>query len=155
MKRAFIACILVVAAKSSFADTNPILQDLEHLCLRPSDVKKHLIIEGDGKADGGVIVRLFGLHVEGAARFAKEEWNGVQAALPPWDVAIDSASYRSCVERLLPIFMSKYKDSKRALNRDGVPQQNRGGVSVYGNENGVTVINGGTGNNVTNNFSRN
>src|ERR1700724_4201211 len=87
MKYSIIAGFFLATMASSHADPNPTRQDIEHLCLRPSDVKSHVLIEGDGQADGGVIIRLLGLHLNGSARFTKEEWNGVQAALPSTDVA--------------------------------------------------------------------
>jgi hypothetical protein len=152
MKCSIVVSLFLAVTAPSYADTNPLVQDVEHICLRPSDQKSHLLIEGDGKTDGGFIIRLFGLQVNGSAHFTKEEWDGVLAALPPRDVAIDSDSYRKCVEHLVPIFMSKYKES-------GLPSNNieagHGEISVNGNYNNTTKIDGGSGNIVTNNITKN
>lgn len=110
LKHPIVASLILAAATASYAEANPLILDIEHICLRPSDAKSHLLIAGDGKVDGGVIVKLFGLHVDGSAHFTKEEWDGVQAALPPRDVASDSISYRSCVERLVPILCQNTKN---------------------------------------------
>jgi hypothetical protein len=144
--------LCLATTTSSYSESIPTPADVEHLCLRPSEAKTHLRVDGDGKANSGLIIRLVGLHLSGSAHFSKEEWNGVQAALPAADVARDSADYRKCVEQLAPIFISKY-EARPSRSAPHV-QDGRTEIRVDGSYNPSTIIVGGSGNQVSNSIGK-
>jgi hypothetical protein len=154
MRHAIVVCCFVAVAAPAYADSDSMMKDVEHICLRPSDVKSHLRVEADGKAEGGVIIRLLGLQMGASAHFTKEEWDGVQAALPPKDVAADSQSYRNCTELLMPLFMSKYKESSQPANDEHNIEPGRREIHVIGPHNTTTYIEHSSGSTVTNTTSK-
>lgn len=95
---------LILSHSVHAADMAEIVKNVKDVCLSPSQQGKYwnVTATGGAKADGAI--KLIAAGINGQATFTKAEWQGVQQALQPKE----NADYRDCVEKLTPLFVSKF-----------------------------------------------
>jgi hypothetical protein len=97
-----------VVASQERASIDKVVDSVKSVCLAPSERGKYWEVQGTGKAEAKVNIKVLSkLGVEGTATFSEGEWEGVQRVLREKQ-ADENARYRTCVEKLTPLFLDKF-----------------------------------------------
>lgn len=112
------------AAEQSLNALKEIRDVVKEICMNPSAKGKLMDSSIKGSGEASVKLKLANVKAGTEASFRKSEWEGVQSVLPS-DRGADNKSYRNCVEKLTPLFLSKFAPTKKPakkINKSKDPQ---------------------------------
>ena len=111
------ALLSLAGCQAALADSDSailaaVTKDVKEVCTQPATAGEHWSVTGGLNGNAGIQLKLLKLaSIQGNLQFTKEEWSGIQRVLAA-DQAGDNASYRACVQALVPKFLSKVPEAK-------------------------------------------